>query len=308
MVTFLCVVAMALPVSGEPSRVELQLSPQFRAIQYLNDPLRSTIGGDVSVGVTVFLKRVVDDDAAPSLQPFLQRVGLFRAGISGGGTTTTESALRTPMGIAVPGGSQSSLTRADLFAAASGYLGGWAYLAGSLRFAIVGDQRRQLSLHPELSLGVRWRQLLVYAGWGVTSYWLPSSSGFVSFWGGAFAGAQGVVRRFVELGVRIDVLDRGAEVEGSATFWLLRRLGLGISVYGGHGGLNDLAGFEVEATLWIVPRAALSLGYMPEWRRTTESIPGVVAGTGGGPLPESVDHRLWLSVVWRLPVGAANPD
>jgi hypothetical protein len=134
---------------------------------------------------------------------------------------------------------------------------------------------RELGLDLSAAGGWRWRDVLVFVGWGVVAYQPGDDAMQVRFWGGAFAGVDAVVRRFVELQARVEVLDGGAAVDATATVWLARRFGLTAGIGGGHGAFSDSpveydrAGAQLAVAAWLSHRLAGSLGYALTWQRGT---------------------------------------
>lgn len=323
---------LALPASSQPTRVELEASAQFdgrtmdTSFAQPNPPTGRWLGGNGRFGISIFHHRVIDDETAPTLQPFLQRVARFRLEGGGGGAS-----IRYPLFVAPPSNLlyDAKLGGGRVDTSAEGYIGHWFYLAG--RFGvdyerwqraneslIVGGFSPTTQISPaaaarldsdevlvstEVATGVRWRDLLVSAGWGVTAYRIGNDAMRVGFWGGAFVGVRAVVRRFVDLALRIQVRDQGADVDGEATFWLRRRFGLEAGVAGGHGAfvdssvVYDRAGGRIGLEWWLTPRVAASLSYAPTWQRGTP-----VAGLGTAVSDFSfVAHLVTLTVKGRPP-------
>jgi hypothetical protein len=313
----LLALTLALPAASQPTWVELTAFAQLQAQTLTAPPLASgvpspggrSLGGDATLGITVFARPLRDDDAAPSLQAFLQRAPRVRVE-GGGGAATIEYPVyilqtQTPNSPLLT--YQASLGGGHVRAAADGYVGRWVYLAAELGVGFQRWQQRdtglsvgafnpgtqlnpgpfsrlsddELTLSVSAAAGFRWRDLQVAAGWGVTPYRLGGEDTQVRFWGGAFVSAEAVVRRFVELHARVEVLDGGAAAEAAATLWLRRRFGLELGADGGHGGLVDSpstfsrAGGHAGVTWWLTPRWAAALRYAPAWQQTTP-----VAGLG----------------------------
>src|SRR5262249_37710762 len=88
--------------------------------------------------------------------------------------------------------------------------------AASFAPAVRSPYWSELTLNPSLAAGVRWRDLLVSAGWNVTAFRLRDRDLSVRFWGGAFVSLRAVIDRRIDLAVRVEVLDGGAYVTGSA--------------------------------------------------------------------------------------------
>jgi hypothetical protein len=322
----------ALPSTGEGSWVELSAAVRID-VGTLNKPYSLSmplttggwVGGGAMASIDVFGRRVVDDDAAPALQPFLQRVARF--GLEGGGGQVD---ITFPIYTLDPAAPSAFLVRyrgteetGRVAARAEGYLRRW--LHGALRFGIdyarwgqlvsgqnIGGfgnvtpvssgtnaalQNSELELSGAASAGIRWRDLLLSAGWSVTAFRLGSDALQVRFWGRAFVDLHAVVRRFVALDARVDALDGGAAAQGSVTVWLRRRYGLSAGAEGGHGAfgdssaVSDRAGGHVGISAWLTPRLAMTLAYAASWQHPTPiSGFGVVEPDGS-----SVAHIITLT-------------
>lgn len=75
---FLAAVVAALPASGEPVRFDVSAAAQFDGrtiIAAHNADEGAWLAGGGSVGATLYSRRLVDDDAAPALQPFCSARG-----------------------------------------------------------------------------------------------------------------------------------------------------------------------------------------------------------------------------------------
>ena len=325
-------VVSALAPTGGGTRLELaaQAALESRNLwdTMAKDPPRGdSFGGGATLGATVFLRRVVDDDAAPSLQPFLQRASSIHAEAGGGSTTTNFplAVLRSDNPSAYLLRYATVEDRAHAAVSADGFWGRFAYTAARLDLdyarwqdeeviggfgnitpiaTIPNADSSELAIDASVAGGVRWRDLLVYAGWSVTPYRLGADAFAVRFWGGAFAGARAVVRRRWDLAARVDVLDGGARAEASATLWLRRRFGLSAGVEGGHGAFFDSAksfdraGGRVAVAWWLTPRFAATVAYAALWQATTP-----VAGFGEA-VPEFsyVAHVVTLTLTSRPPL------
>ena len=325
MIVALLTVVAALPASGVSSRIEMDLRGGIDA-QTMSDtrvnaqPSGDALGGDITLRISAFHRRVVDDDAAPPLQPFLQRVARFAFEIGGGSTTATFPDY-VYAGSAFPQRYTTVNGAVHARGGADGYLGRYAYLGGFLgvRYASWEPQQpagfgnitpaapiphpnsSEVAIDASLAAGFRWRDLLAYAGWSVTPTRIGSDAFHVQFWGGAFAGVHAVVRRRWALDARVDLLDGGARAEASATLWLRRRFGFTVALEGGHGAFDDSpvtydrAGGRVGVDWWLSPRIAAALAYAPAWQATTP-----VAGFGAAE-PEFgfVEHVVTLTLTSR---------
>jgi hypothetical protein len=229
-------------------------------------------GGGGNVGARVFFSHLTDDDAAPSLQPFLQRVGFF-FGSAGGSRLSTVYEGSSDQSVAT--------SAAHVSLAAGGYFGpGRAFYAdGGLTIdysAQDHDSSNSLRLTPSVALGGRWRDLLIDARWQLPIVH-PSRGDFsVPFWGNVGVEVYGVAGRRLELGVSGWVLDGGASASGFARVWLARRFGIGATVDGGASSpARDTSqlffGGAVDFTAWLSTRVALSVSYHPGWTKIVNS-------------------------------------
>jgi hypothetical protein len=284
-------------------------------------PDGSSLGGQGAFGITVFGRRVVDEDSAPALGPFLQRVAAFHVEASGGGASST-----FPIRILDPYRPSGQLLLYEMserrFGAATtadGYVGRWLYLGALvsvefLRWDAIAAlppslRRREIRMRAALAMGARWRDLLLSAGWSVAPYRNDTdspgdnASTHVRFWGGAFVSVRAVVHKFVDLSLRMDVIDAGATVDAAATFWVRRRIGVAVGVEGGHGSfvdsaeVFDRAGGYLSISYWFSRHVAASLAYTPSWQRAMPVGFGIVDRD-----ISSVAHFVTLSVVSRPPI------
>jgi hypothetical protein len=317
---FLATLSALAPTNGASS-AEFDASLQLDAGSTGSGIAYSTsgggwLGGGVGLDATLFLRPVIDDEAAPPLQPFLQRRPRLHFDLGGSFISVKPTPLISPQASSLTNG-PGSMGTFSTAVSGEGYLGPWFYLSGGVELGYTVRQSpalvltsvptppsqnySELVLHPWLSLGVRWDDLLLFAGWGPTAVRFNDYSAQVPFWGSAFVGGHAVVRRFVELGVRLDVLDQGALVQAWVNVWLYRRLGLGFALQGGHGAfvdsstVFDRAGGEISLSYWIKPRVGLSLAYAPSWR-----------GIPDYPSSDEVRHLLTLGVAWRI--GSQLPE
>jgi hypothetical protein len=289
-------VGLALVPTGQTSRVELNAEAFFEAwsTQANGDgeidgvPLSGTgqlLGGGGAAGVTVFLPRLKDDDGPPGAQPFLQRLTRLHLGGGGDRLIIDYPVVAGGFGL-VPAQIRRSISRGWFNAWADGYVHGSLYLGASLSFE--GDtwsdqplpldpSGHELILTPQVEIGLRWYDVRLSAGWGVTATKLDDNDFHVRFWGSAFASVYSVVRRWVELGAGLRVIEDGVEVNGSAAFWLQRRLAFHLAVGGGHGRYVDsgrpfdYAGGALGLECWINRHASLTLSYAPRWQNTSDT-------------------------------------
>jgi hypothetical protein len=299
----LLALTLALAPTESGSRLQLDATGTFAPRTFgttvpPNDPPSGhEFAGTGVLGLTVFGRRLVDDDAPMPLQAYLQRVPRFHIAGGGGG-----SSAEYPIEIMATQSPSRFLYRtkhadASAGASADGYVGRWAYLRAAIEVnytvwddtsdsRVVGGFGSTTPIHvgpknpDELALpisaeaGLRLGDWRVSAGWSVTPYQLGNADLNVRFWGGAFIAGYAVFRRSIGVGARVNVLEGGASVDASASFWLGRRLGLLVGVSGGRGTYFDLpavydrAGGRVGVEYWMSSRWAASLSYAPSWQHT----------------------------------------
>jgi hypothetical protein len=316
-----------LPPTGQPTRLQLDASGWLDALALqtspppLSPPAGDGLDGGGALAITAFARALADDGAAPPLQPFLQRVARFR--LEGGGGAATIHWPANTLSASNPGGPFIRYTTNERHgqarAHADGYVGRWLYLAGTVGVAysawtpdaesagtrIAHGVSSALRLESELAAGVRFGDALILAGWRVEPTRVGDASLSVRFWGGAFAGAELVLRRFVALDARVQVIADGALVDGAATVWLRRRFGLTAGAGGGHGGFADStvtydrAGGHVGVAWWLSPRLAASLAYALDWQRGRSVSSFGVAESDFS----SVAHVVTLGVAFRPALG-----
>ena len=296
--------ALALPATGQPLHLELSLSG---SVWYNgNSPLGPTpgateLGGGPQLDVNWYPRPIVDDDAAPSLQPFLQRATVLQ--VNGGGGRTD---LTWPVALSPLSGPPMVRTYGNGGAgvAASGYFGPrrMLFAAGSFR---VLDQNESgagtqslLQLPIDVSFGVRLRDLLVRASWGVVPRQLDAGTFTVPFWGNAGVHGSAVVARRLELAADGYVLDGGGSGGGGARLWLARRLGIGASIFGGHfapsgSNVQDFVDGTLDAFAWVTRRVGLGTAYTLEWRQLSDGQ------SLGKVYSSSLQHLVMLSIVTR---------
>ncbi len=282
----------------------------------------SWIGGDGSLALTVFGSRVHDDDAAPPLQPFLQRTMRFRLEGGAGGASIAYPFYVDTM----TNQYRSNLVSGHAAMSIDGFVGNWIYLG--LAFGvdyetwqprgaapltgfspympspqfIAATNSNELFLDGKARFGLRIRDILIAVGWHVVPVAIAGGPMQVSFWGGAFAEVKAVLRRFVELDARFEVLDTGFLLDGGATIWINGAVGLTLGAGGGRGNFPDApqatfsrAGGRLGISWWPLGRFGMTLAYAPTWQRTTP-----VAGLGTAEEPFSfVQHFLTLSFTGR---------
>lgn len=276
--TSLLVLTLALPPSGGESHWQLAVGGAFTYRAFSDGPGigmpltvdGSTLQGSGTAAVGYFTRALVDDDAAPSLQPFLQRATELSLDGYGYGFHLTAWPLG-PHGRDGDGGA--------VHASATSYPVPW--MRWHLSFGVQYDRfhdgaapaQSQLALPIELSLGARRHDLLGYVGWDVTPRQVGQGAFDVPFWGGVYVGGEAVLARRIDLHGSVQVLDRGAEARGGVSVWLARRFGVAANVAGGHGAvgpgdpIEDYAGAGAGVTWWFIPRLAATLSYSGQWYR-----------------------------------------
>jgi len=86
------VFVLSLAPTGTSARFQFDAEGSFTHVSAIDGPVAHgrTVGGGVQLGLTLFGRRVVDDDSPVTLQPFLQRVSSFRLVGGGGGSQYAE--------------------------------------------------------------------------------------------------------------------------------------------------------------------------------------------------------------------------
>jgi hypothetical protein len=294
----LLAVTLALPATGQDTTFQLTASGSVGVTDYSSGQPdlagARSLTGSGGLAITGFLNPVIDDDAPPSLQPFLQRAGSFSLFGGGGHTSFTRPPQLGPSG---------ETTFGNVGVDGSGYFGRALFVGAGLslsyathQFVGYAEHDSFLALPLYVSAGVRWRALLVNAGWRVAPARNNEDAFAVSFWGNAYLNVYGVIGRRASIGGVVDVLDGGAAASVRFSIWTARRLGFGVSGGGGHAApaaparAYDFARGRVFAEVWVAPRAALSLVYELAWTR-------YVATTV--PSSDAIMHGVSLEVTGR---------
>jgi hypothetical protein len=295
----LLVVTLALPASGQASHLDVSASGdvEYRAYGFA-DRLRPgpvdahTVEGGAGIAADLYFDPIVDDDAAPSLQPFLQRAAYFHLAGGGSGFTTDSEFLGGGRGRRTGSSGHGTVGLA-------GYFGPSKSVYGSVYFTARGDSftdnggpsHGDLELSPRISVGVRWRDLRVRVAWGLAARRIDDQEFKVPFWGNASLHIYGVVRRRLELTAETYVLEGGASAFGDATLWLARRFGLDVAVGGGRytpeGSTTDFVRASAGLTVWLTPRFALDATYFSEYARYIDAR------------YDSMEHRAIVGVIFR---------
>ncbi|MCA1665079.1 MAG: hypothetical protein LC659_12560 [Myxococcales bacterium] len=272
----LLVTTLTLAPTGTSSRVELGVAGEFDETTVGLPPALAlssaglSVGGKGGVGLTLFGTRVVDDDAAPALQPFLQRTAALQLDAGGGGFDLTP-----PDGSAlVP--HHGSLAYADV--SAWGYADGFLYAFVGLGLRYRSDERQMLTTYTipvDVAVGARLGDARVALGWTVAPTRTNDGVFEVAFWGGAYARIFGVVNRTLALDAEVQIVDGGAGANGGATVYLARRFSIGAFARGGHGSPSDFhysydhAGAGVTLEARTSARFAVAVTYSIDWYKYT---------------------------------------
>lgn len=272
----LLVTTLTLAPTGGSSRLELGASGEFDATTFNLPPALAlasdglSVGGQAGVGLTLFGTRVVDDDAPPGLQPFLQRTAALQLDAGGGGFD-----LSPPIGSAlIP--RHGSLAYADV--SAWGYANRFLYAYVGLGIRYRNDERQMLTTYSipiDVALGIRFGNARLSAGWTVEPTRYNDAAFHVPFWGNGYAHIYGVVGRRLGLDAQVSVFDGGAGANGSAKIYLARRFAVEAFVRGGHGRPSDFdysydhAGGGLSFEAWTSARFALGVTYSIDWWRYT---------------------------------------
>ncbi|HWE29893.1 MAG TPA: hypothetical protein VHB97_17905 [Polyangia bacterium] len=238
------------------------------------------IGGFAAVGFTLFDRAIVDDDAAPSLQPYLQYATQLHVGGGGG---YVDRRLPDDDG-------SSPLTQGWLDAEASGYLARRFYIATAFEWdydtwRLDGDALSEQLEQFNAAIGLRFGDVRVSTGWGGTAFAIGAGRSAIRYYGGAFAEMYAVVDRRFEVDALVRLAEGGAEGRLGATWWLGRRLGLGLGASGGAHAYVDsadqyaFASGSIAATWWFTPRLAGQVSYAATWQEPIgDSADGGVSG------------------------------
>jgi hypothetical protein len=272
---------LALAPTGEGTLVEGSASAQIGHVDATNSgadaaPQVQSNGGGVDAGVTLFFDRVVDDDAAPSLQPYLQRVASF--GLSGGGYgysfdfgPGTRPVDRSGGGLSVGMNAYFGPHKA-LYAGA-----GFSFRYQTEHTRDASNDVSSLTLPLSLTFGVRFGDVRVRAAWTMEPERHNAGPFVTPFYGNVSLHGYAVVRRRLELTGSAYLLEGGGSGSVDVTLWLARRFGLSVGANGGHervganvytdGFTQDFAGGWAGFTSWLTSRFAVYCSYAPEWRQ-----------------------------------------
>jgi hypothetical protein len=281
---------LEVSATGEAGYLSADFSDPGRVV-----PRASITGGAAWGRVTLFFDDIIDDDAAPSLQPFLQRAGQLTLSGSGGGWTTKYGAGYEPV---TNSGGGAGIDASGYFGPGRAVYGGLGLRVdyNTTHYGSTNEDTSRLAIPIWIGVGFRWRDLRVRATWQVASQREGNGDFHVPFWGNVGAHVYGVVRRRLELDAELFVLEKGAAADGSAELWLARRVGIALAVNGGHETpsttqrTQDFFGGLVALDWWLTARFALNVSYRPEWRQYTGN---------DDPRTSEVDHLVTLGIIGR---------
>ncbi len=272
-VVFPLAFALSLPPSDDTSRYQvdftLHATPAVAhwPISDIGDQFE--IGANAQLQLTLFVQPVRNDDAPPSLRPFLQRVASLSVAVGadiGYHNLTSDS----------PEPTQQSFGGTTVRVSAETYSHRYLYLAASVGYHfehLWTDEGGFTDIHEPsvaLAIGVRFGDVRIAAVGGTTIDVFDDNVVVLPYVG---LRAHAVIRRRIELdGGAALLLPVGGEIgesfDASAMFWLSRNAGLGIGGFYRHGALAVLNGENdseyggaVTAKLWLQPRTALTIGY-----------------------------------------------
>jgi hypothetical protein len=281
----LLVTTLALAPSDDSYRFDVYAAGHVDVMSAAEVPDYRYLGGRGGLGVTVYLRRLTDDDAPPSLQAYLQRTPMLHVDGGGGSWQESWSGPTAPRMSATQGWAGLDL---------SGYAR-WLY--GAVHVGLDYSNLQATSFAPgvgtfestdtsiavpvDATVGVRWRDWRVTVGWGVTPT-RDDSGGVqgdfkVPFWGAAHASVATVVRRRLWLEAGVLALEQGAGAFGDATIYLKRRFGINALLKGGHQAHTDdtsfatttttldYVGFGLGAVVWASSNVFADLRYDFEW-------------------------------------------
>jgi hypothetical protein len=288
---------LALAPTGASSRFELTVQGEYDN-EVIAVPQRGTAGsngGDGSVGFTLFFDHpIIDDDAPPGLQPFLQRLSSLHVWGEGGGyqvLPTTGSPL--PAGSGYGGdASLSGSVYADRFFFAS--LGvGVDYRSDTSG----GATTPRLEVPLGISAGPRIGDTLLTIGWSLAPTRIGDSGFQIPFWGNVNLQVVSVLGRALSLHGEVDLYDGGAGAVAGLAVFIDRRLGVGGFVRGSYEHVFDTmvndahVGAGLEVDVWSGPRLAFELAYTFDWNQYHDADSGAVTET---------DYRSLIDLTMRL--------
>jgi hypothetical protein len=292
---------LALASTSETTRVEIVAGGEGGYSRYdFTGSTRTATGASISGGagwgtLRFFFDSIRDDDAAPPLQPFLQRAGRFSLSANGGAWSTDYGKGFLPASSSGGGAGVDT----------DGYFGPHRAIYAGIGFRVDyntqhyggnTDDTSMLTLPAYLTMGVRWRELRIRASWEIAPQRVGAQAFKVPFWGNVGLHFYGVVRRRLVLGADAYVLEGGASGAVDAELWLARRFGVYAGVHGGHrtwstsDRAEDFAGGVAGFDCWLTARFAVFVSYRPDWRHYTGN---------GDPTSDGVEHLVTFGLVGR---------
>jgi hypothetical protein len=294
MLALVLATAFALPPTDAPTRLDLRLDasvttgsgPYYATptAGQLTAPTRTTSStvGAATAGVSYYPTAVSDDDAPAPLQPFLQRASILHLEGGGGGG---EGTIGRSDGLDVAHATLAS-GHADVSAAA--YFMPHIHLMASVGVHddvssyAGGKKLTTLTIPIAAGFGVRFYDVMLSAGWSFAPTQVNSGPLDVVYWGGLFFDAYAVVLKHIELDVNAKILDHGVMVGGHVTWWLDRRLGIGLGAGGGRSDAqsthdepatsSQFASGVLSLECWMSRRFGAALRYEPGWTKTTSGL------------------------------------
>jgi hypothetical protein len=289
--TPLLVMTLALAPSNQSYRFDVYAAGHLDVTTFDNAGGYRYLGGRGGLGVGLYLRRLDDDDAPPSLQTYLQRTPVLHVDAGGGGSNTSWNDP-VPNESGSQGWAHVSISGYAHWLYAAAHVGVEYVTRHSHLYAIGGgtddSSGTSLTIPVDADLGVRWRDTLIVVGWGVS----PTRSAQndmpadfkVPFWGGAHASVTTVLRRRLQLDASVLVLENGAAAGGDATVYLQRRLGFVAGIKGGHQSHTedlqestqtlDYVGFGAGLIVWPSANVYADLRYDFEWHKHGLEVSG----------------------------------
>ena len=271
---------LSLAPTGNSSRFELDLGGNFAVSSWIgttpDEQTGLTLGGGAGPELTIFGKRVIDDDAPVSLQPYLQRVNIFH--FTAGGSASSSLDSRGVVGSSSFGGGVTA--DAKIFLSPNLFLGlGFGVLQSTRAPNNFGQTSVTLRLPTGVNLGVRFFDAQLAVAYQIDpAEPVPLNGGkssfSVPFWGNVSVSGFFVVRRRAALSARVSVEEGGASARVGVTGYFGRRLSLWADLYGGKSTLHDYGtplpygwlGGELGFFIWTNRMVGLGLSYSPTWR------------------------------------------
>jgi hypothetical protein len=294
MLALVLATAFALPPSDDVTHFDLRLDASLStnsgpyyvtpATAGQPEPSRTTSAtvGAATASANYYPNPLVDDDGPAPLQPFLQRAAVLHLEGGGGGGAGD---VGRPDGLDT---AHATLSSGHADVAASAYFAPHIHLMATVGVHDDvsqyggGKQLSTLSVPIAASFGVRFFDVLLSVGWRLTPTEFNGSSFDVPFFGNIFFDAYAVVLKHIEIDLNAQILDNGAQAGGRATWWVGRRLGIGVGVNGfksdartvheQRGISTHYVAGAVSLETWFSRRFGAALSYQPSWTHTTSGI------------------------------------